>query len=70
VIYKNEKPGRELRYYRWYYEHHFGGEDFFRKEMLSTIMFSEGERVLDLCCGTGGLTLAVRQKAGPPEGVL
>ncbi len=43
----------------------FGGERKFRLAMLKGIEFTAGEKVLDLCCGTGGLTLIIREKAGP-----
>jgi ubiquinone/menaquinone biosynthesis C-methylase UbiE len=76
----SEAPDRERRYYRWFYEHifshcydpgvrlflsHFGGEGYFRKEMMSTAVFSGNCRVLDLCCGTGSLTMTIRQETGP-----
>ena len=34
----------------------FGGERTFRRTLLEPIAFVDGERILDLCCGTGGAT--------------
>jgi ubiquinone/menaquinone biosynthesis C-methylase UbiE len=41
----------------------FGGEAKCREELLEPIDFSPGERILDMCCGTGGATLAIAGKA-------
>ncbi len=66
--------------YKWWYDHlesrfydvglrwfmlPFGGERRFRREMTSTLEFAPGERVLDLCCGTGSSSVAIRERAGP-----
>ncbi len=78
---ESEVHSKERRYYWWFYEHiiscwydpgvrfflrHFGGEDHFRQELLSTIDFSSGDRILDLCCGTGGVTQSIIKKVGAP----
>jgi demethylmenaquinone methyltransferase/2-methoxy-6-polyprenyl-1,4-benzoquinol methylase len=70
---------RRRRAYKWFYDHvhshdydlalrwflwPFGGEAHFRREMLQPLDFSPEERILDLCCGTGSCTLAIRAKAG------
>jgi demethylmenaquinone methyltransferase/2-methoxy-6-polyprenyl-1,4-benzoquinol methylase len=48
----------------------FGGEERCRDELLSPIYFSPGERILDMCCGTGGATLAIFRKAGEMSEVV
>lgn len=65
--------------YKWFYDHvqskyysllmkwcflPFGGERKCREEMLSPVEFSNGDRILDMCCGTGGATYAISTKAG------
>ncbi len=64
--------------YKWFYDHvhsyyynalmkwcflPFGGERKCREEMLSPVAFSKGDRILDMCCGTGGATYAISTKA-------
>jgi ubiquinone/menaquinone biosynthesis C-methylase UbiE len=66
------------RSYKWFYDHihskyydlvmwwcylPFGGEKKCRGELISDIRFSKGERILDMCCGTGGATFAIAIKA-------
>ncbi len=66
------------RSYKWFYDHihskyydlvmwwcylPFGGEEKCRRELITDIHFSGGERILDMCCGTGGATLAITNKA-------
>jgi demethylmenaquinone methyltransferase/2-methoxy-6-polyprenyl-1,4-benzoquinol methylase len=66
--------------YKWMYDHlesrvydlglrwfllPFGGERRFRREMTSALDFTPGQRVLDLCCGTGSSSAAIRERAGP-----
>jgi demethylmenaquinone methyltransferase/2-methoxy-6-polyprenyl-1,4-benzoquinol methylase len=41
----------------------FGGEEKCRGELIANIDFSSGERILDMCCGTGGATFAIARKA-------
>jgi demethylmenaquinone methyltransferase/2-methoxy-6-polyprenyl-1,4-benzoquinol methylase len=65
------------RYYKWFYDHvhsrqydlllrwlllPFGGEKRFRRQMMANVDFAPGERVLDLCCGTGASTLAILKR--------
>jgi ubiquinone/menaquinone biosynthesis C-methylase UbiE len=65
--------------YRWFYDHvhsryynllikwcflPFGGEMTCRKALLEPVAFSPGDRILDLCCGTGGATCTISKKAG------
>lgn len=65
--------------YKWFYDHvqsnyysllmkwcflPFGGERKCREEMLAPVEFSFRERILDMCCGTGGATYAISMKAG------
>lgn len=64
--------------YRWFYDRigcrrynfaikffflPFGGERRCRMELLSPVRFSNEARILDMCCGTGGATLAIARKA-------
>lgn len=41
----------------------FGGEKKWRQKMLEPISFSKGEIILDMCCGTGGATFFICEKA-------
>jgi demethylmenaquinone methyltransferase/2-methoxy-6-polyprenyl-1,4-benzoquinol methylase len=43
----------------------FGGEEQFRREMTAAIHLGEADRILELCCGTGGATGHLRLRAGP-----
>jgi ubiquinone/menaquinone biosynthesis C-methylase UbiE len=67
------------RAYKWFYDHvhshyynilikycflPFGGEAKCRRELVAPVEFAPGERILDLCCGTGGATHAISEKAG------
>ncbi|UCB52740.1 MAG: methyltransferase domain-containing protein [Candidatus Zixiibacteriota bacterium] len=71
--------------YRWFYDNihcryydllmkycflPFGGEGKCRGELIAPIDFSPGERVLDMCCGTGGATLAIARRAGETSGII
>lgn len=42
----------------------FGGEGRCRRELIAHVDFSPGERILDMCCGTGGATFVIAEKAG------
>jgi demethylmenaquinone methyltransferase/2-methoxy-6-polyprenyl-1,4-benzoquinol methylase len=42
----------------------FGGEAKCREELLAPVEFLSGEKILDMCCGTGGATSAIARKAG------
>ena len=63
-----------LKAYKWFYDnihsHYynllikwcflpFGGEKKCRDELISHINFSKSEKILDMCCGTGGATSAI-----------
>ncbi len=65
--------------YKWFYDHVFsrcynavikwcflplGGEKTCREELLSPVEFSPDDQILDMCCGTGGATRAISEKAG------
>jgi ubiquinone/menaquinone biosynthesis C-methylase UbiE len=47
----------------WYCFLPFGGEVKCRDGFISELDFSAGERILDMCCGTGGATSAILRKA-------
>lgn len=55
------------RYYnvltKWYFSP-FGGEKKVRRELLEPVEFLSGDRILDMCCGTGNATFAIAEKAG------
>lgn len=70
---------QDRKWYKWFYDnihsHYynllikwcllpFGGEEKWRKELISPIDFSSRDKILDMCCGTGGATFAIAQKAG------
>ena len=42
----------------------FGGEENFRDTLMDKVIFDDCEKILDLCCGTGGSTFAIRKKIG------
>jgi len=42
----------------------FGGEEELREELIAAIDFSPSEKILDMCCGTGGATLVIAKRAG------
>jgi len=73
------------RFYKWYYDRigsvyynllikfvfwPFGGETAFRREMLDPIEFKPGEKIFEMCCGTGGATFALAQKAGADARII
>ena len=66
------------KFYKWFYNRihsnyydlmvkclmfPFGGESKWREKMLGPISFSKKEKILDMCCGTGGATLFISRKA-------
>jgi len=66
------------RTYQWLYDHiqskfynllikfcffPFGGEQKCRKQFLEPVQFKLQERILDMCCGTGGVTFTIALKA-------
>lgn len=67
------------RAYKWFYDHIHsvwydllmkycflpaGGERKCRLKLLESIEFSPAERILDMCCGTGGATFTIAERAG------
>ena len=40
----------------------FSGERKFREKLLEGIKFGLNERILDMCCGTGGITFLIAEK--------
>ncbi|MHC4328261.1 MAG: class I SAM-dependent methyltransferase [Planctomycetota bacterium] len=65
--------------YKWWYDHveskfydlliwwlalPFGGEAKLRREILEPVSFGPGEKILEMCCGTGGATVFISEKAG------
>lgn len=68
----------DRKVYKWFYDtilsHYytllitwcllpFGGEKKCRKELLAQVEFLPGDTILDMCCGTGGATFAIAEKA-------
>lgn len=69
----------ERMIYKWWYDHiqstfynplikwltiPFGGEANFRRVVITPISFNKNEKILDMCCGTGGATFYISEKAG------
>jgi len=65
-------------FYRWFYDRihsnyynlmvkclmlPFGGERNWRQKMLEPVTFTRKEKILDMCCGTGGTTYYISKKA-------
>ena len=48
---------------RWYFLP-AGGEARCREALIAPVAFSPNEKILDMCCGTGGATRAIAKKAG------
>jgi ubiquinone/menaquinone biosynthesis C-methylase UbiE len=48
----------------------FGGEKKFRQEMMAPIKFLPKERILDICCGTGGSTFVIKEKVGEDAEII
>ncbi len=48
----------------------FGGERRCRGELIEPISFKPTDKILDMCCGTGGATLAIAQKAGEEAKII
>jgi demethylmenaquinone methyltransferase/2-methoxy-6-polyprenyl-1,4-benzoquinol methylase len=66
------------RIYRWFYDNvhsvyydllmkwcylPLGGELKCRNDMISDVVLSGNEKILDMCCGTGGTTFAIAERA-------
>lgn len=66
------------RLYKWFYDNiesrfynllikwcsiPIGGEAKFRRTMIQPVSFEPAERILEMCCGTGGATLCISEKA-------
>lgn len=65
--------------YKWFYDHihshlynflvklwflHFGGDKRLRGELIEPVDFSPRDKILDMCCGTGGVAFIIARKAG------
>jgi ubiquinone/menaquinone biosynthesis C-methylase UbiE len=65
--------------YRWFYDNiqsryynlvmkwcflPFGGERRCREKLIEPVSFEPADKILDMCCGTGGATLAIAQRSG------
>ncbi len=48
----------------------FGGEKKCRAELIAPIRFSPNERILDMCCGTGGATRAIAARASADSQII
>ena len=63
--------------YKWLYDHihskyynllikfcflPFGGERKFKEKLLEGVEFGSNEKILDMCCGTGGTTFIIAEK--------
>jgi len=48
----------------------FGGERKFRRMFVEFISPKSGERVLDVCCGTGTLSVLIAEKVGSRESIV
>lgn len=47
-----------------------GGETAFRRTMIEPVSFEDGETILDMCCGTGGATFFISEKAGNASEII
>jgi ubiquinone/menaquinone biosynthesis C-methylase UbiE len=71
--------------YKWFYDHiqshyynlvikwcflPFGGERRCRRRLIEPISFEPTDKILDMCCGTGGATFAIAQKAGSEAEII
>jgi len=66
------------KFYKWFYDNihskyydllmwwcffPFGGEQKVRDKLLSKVSFKKGDKILDMCCGTGNETFAIAKHA-------
>lgn len=71
--------------YRWFYDNILsvyydlamkycllpvGGEENCRLNLVDSVGFSPTDRILDMCCGTGGATFAIANKAGEETEII
>ena len=71
--------------YRWYYDTiacryydlmikwcflPFGGETKVRRAILDAASPEKGERILDMCCGTGSATFATAERVGEQSRII
>ena len=71
--------------YKWFYDHihsryynllirwcflPFGGETKCREALITPVHFSPNERILDMCCGTGGATGSIAKKVGKGSQII
>ncbi len=71
--------------YKWFYDHvhsryynlmikwillPFGGEAKWRRKMIEPVSFRAGQKILEMCCGTGGATLYISQKANDSSEII
>lgn len=71
---KIETRGRHLNHVAWLYDPimerlSFGRERKFRETTMAVMAFSATDRILDIGCGTGSLTLLVAERL-EPEGAI
>ena len=70
---------KDRKWYKWFYDniqsHYynllikwcflpFGGEEKCRRELIASVNFLPEDKILDMCCGTGGVTFTIAKKAG------
>ncbi|TYO98938.1 demethylmenaquinone methyltransferase/2-methoxy-6-polyprenyl-1,4-benzoquinol methylase [Geothermobacter ehrlichii] len=70
-----ETRGRDLNHVAWLYDpiiegFSFGRERRFREKTLEHMAFAPGDRILDVGCGTGSLTLLIAERLQPPGEVI
>jgi ubiquinone/menaquinone biosynthesis C-methylase UbiE len=68
---KPQTRGRDLDHVAWLYDPvleglSFGRERRFREKTLAHMSFSPTDRILDVGCGTGSLTLLIARRLTPP----
>jgi demethylmenaquinone methyltransferase/2-methoxy-6-polyprenyl-1,4-benzoquinol methylase len=72
-------------HYKWFYDHvhsryynlmikwillPFGGEAKWRRKMIEPVLFRAGQKILEMCCGTGGATLYISQRANDSSEII